>query len=475
MGCAANMSENNRKAAPYSRKQWQCLIAWVNAFLACGRSNGCGDYSPIPDVPNPCIWVANRVHDTLTQIRPEIMGETPKMWSRNWLDRVVQVLRAGWPNCEATNFELLFEHETVPTIEPWVASLVGGSCDNYPVLYWGSKPVTDFITIERIPSSIFDQNAFPNSQYVEWRQTGQYSAAGLSGTYGTITGTLLPEFQSDIRDKSEWYSFTQQKMVEFNELCEDDFHFTTEEFLAEITINRYPQSVQAHNAALLAAFNTFQTEPTQEAGNLIYRMSPWAVQHGTVALVSPFQQERGSWGLAPGAYGASPIDSNIPIKTSVRVPITFRLNCPPTCTSCNGAGCEKTLAPHAQYLWALRWKQLQHIFAESQLTSPGTLLWLPNTGLAAGAQFIRIIGSTLMQQHAVFASQWNVAGRTLRTDLGSNINLWYATSLTHHPIYSPCTGLFGAAGSTLPQKMQIGVVKESGTFNPPECADAWHY
>ena len=475
MGCVAEMTENIKKEHPYSRKQWRCLLAWVNAFLDCGRANGCGDYPVIPDVPNPCLWVAEQVHTTLAQIHPDILGGAPKMWSRNWLNRVVQALKAGWPGCEATNFELLFEHEIIPTIEPWMGSIISGSCGASPVISWGTKSATDFIAINRVPSSVFDQNAFPSSQYVEWRQTGQYSAAGLSGTYGTVTGPLLPEFQSDPYDVSEWYSFTQQKMVEFDELCEDDFHFTTEEFLAQTVINRYPQSIQIQNAVLLAALNTLQTEPTQEASDLVLEMSPWATQHWVVLLVSPFQTERGSWGLAPGAFGANPIDSNIPVKTTVRVPTTFRVECPPTCTSCNGSGCEKPLAAHAQYLWALRWKQLQHIFAESQWTSPYSSPWLPNTGLAAGTQVIWTAGSTLMQQHAVFASQWNIAGQMLRIDLGSNTNLWYATSLTQHPIYSPCTGLWGAAGSTLPQKMQIGVVKDSGTFNPPECADDWHY
>lgn len=476
MGCAAEMSENIRKTAPYSRKQWRCLIAWINAFLDCGRNNGCGDYPPIPDVPNPCMWVAKQVHEILAHIHPEIMGEVPALWDRTWLDRVVQSLKAGWPNCQAElNYTALFEREIIPTIVPWVATLVSGSCSNYPVIQWEPKNVTEFITVSPVPADVFSRRAYPNAKYVEWRQTSQYSAAGLTNYYGQVTGPLLPGFQSNITDVSEWFSFTQQKMVVFADLCEDDFHFTHEEFMAKTPATRYPQSIQAQNAVILAALESFQAEPSQEAYTAYTDMSPWAVHYDPVSLVSPYQRERGSWGLAPGAMDPPPINSGAPIEVAVRVPKTFRLPCLADCPQCAGNGCEKTLAEPARYLWALRYKHLLHQDAQRQWSNPADSPWLPNTGLARGEQIIWSTGSTLLRQHGVFVSQWNFSGQELRTDFGSNINLWFATDVTHRPTYSPCTGLLGAAGSAVPQRTQIGVIYPSSTFSPPECADAWHY
>ena len=124
-GCKVALTENIKQPTPYSSRQWDCLIDNINLYLNCGKASGCGNYPTIAKPRRPTLWHAQQVHDILVQIQPAIMGERPTMWSRNWLDRVVQTLRTGWPGCEGSSaLDTVFELEIIPTIVPWPATII---------------------------------------------------------------------------------------------------------------------------------------------------------------------------------------------------------------------------------------------------------------------------------------------------------------------------------------------------------------
>lgn len=423
-GCAIELTENVRPEPqmPYSTKQWQCLIDNINIFLACGRTNGCGDFPPLEDLPHPAFWNAQQVHDILEQIQPEIMGERPTFWTRNWLDRVVLTLRTGWPGCAG--------------LESCVIQPFGTEVDP-----------TEFLHIP----------------FVEWRHYAQYRA---------IIDQPIADpsdlHNHELKDTSLWYSHTAQQMVIFDDLIESDFFFTD----FDDHKNRFPESAQNQNNAILAALTSMAQEPTPEAYEIIHQLSPHAMSHTYLSTISSFGEYR-SWhawhsSLAPA------ICEYPPQVTNIRVPATFKDICDEDCPDCTGNGCIRTLSPAAQILWALRWSHLQHRHTWSVPDEIFYRIWfLENTGLYRGFNYfggeathiatneqLGQLGWMGGTQIGTRATQWNYQGHELRLDYGYNPTSYIIARAPFRPSMPPAAAamLYG-----------------SGIGLTAECQDEWHY
>ncbi len=362
--CNIPLPNNIPQDHPYTYRQWECLVENINAFLTCGRNSECGNYPNIDPKASP-MWAARPVYDILYQIQPDIMGDTPpKVWSRKFLNSVVETLQAGWPDCEGgETFELI------------------------------TGSIGETIRLDERTRSGYVQYS-----YVESRT----NIGTNSGPHAPPTGWLEGNY-------SEWYSLTENALVPFAELHEDDFFFTEQEFqLREIT-TRFPEPANTHNDSL-SGILTSDEDPTEESYEALLTLSPHT------ATITYHSIQSSLWGRTLFFDGGDYFyDVHAPLapQVAVRTPDTFK----------DPDGNVHQLAHAAKTLWALRW---EYLYMESLRSRGGSdeYWYRENTHMYRGSVYhATSFGRVFFYMQALHMSQWNYAGQTLRTDWGPGLHV----------------------------------------------------
>ena len=395
------MSVNERQDHPYTFKQWDCLVQYINAFLECGRAAGCGDF---PDIEVRPLWAARSVYDILYQIRPEIMGTTPpKYWSRQFLNSVVETLQAGWPDCDADP-EVYFELIDTPGIV--------------------------------IPLTERNRERYLEYSYVECRSrinAHWYSTCGEPGPDEWWPG-----------DFAEWYSITQNKLVAFDDLVEDDFFFTEHEYYTRVVPERFPEPIADHTAQMIAITQHW----TPEGYEAFMQRSPHAVTT-TYHLIDSSCDTRRTYFYTGHNSEFYDIFAPLTPKVAVLIPESFM----------DAEGNILYLSEAAKTLWALRWQYLEFIIRYHS-SGPGYRhYYYENTGAYRGRWYWDVwVGTTTYRHFAGFLgvqmSQWNHRGQTLRVD-------WAPASTVK---------MFDLQSQPL-----VSIIARGQEIAQPPCEDDWHY